>query len=88
MHDDGHLDEPVVATDDARQGPISHHVQVRDGAVEKSSGPFRYVWPAELDLMAQLAGMELRERWNGWTSEPFTSESRQHVSVWVLREGA
>jgi hypothetical protein len=38
--------------------------------------------------MAQLAGMELRERWNGWTREPFTSESRQHVSVWVLREGA
>ena len=44
--------------------------------------PFRYVWPAELDLMAQLAGMTLRERWAGWTKEPFTSESRSHVSVW------
>ncbi|HWH66825.1 MAG TPA: hypothetical protein VNS99_12020, partial [Gaiellales bacterium] len=46
------------------------------------SVPFRYVWPAELDLMARLAGMTLRERWSGWKREPFTSESRKHVSVW------
>jgi hypothetical protein len=44
--------------------------------------PFRYAWPAELDLMAQLAGMWLRDRWQGWTRQPFTSESAQHVSVW------
>ena len=44
--------------------------------------PFRYVWPAELDLMARLAGMTLRERWGGWKREPFTSESTKHVSVW------
>jgi hypothetical protein len=44
--------------------------------------PFRYAWPAEYDLMAQLAGMRLRERWGGWMREPFTSESRKHVSVW------
>ena len=44
--------------------------------------PFRYVWPSELDLMAELAGMRLRERWSGWRREPFTSESRKHVSVW------
>ena len=37
---------------------------------------------AELDLMAQLAGMRLRDRWEGWARQPFTSESRQHVSVW------
>ena len=46
--------------------------------------PFRYVWPAELDLMAQLAGMTLRERWSGWNREPFTSDSTKHVSVWEL----
>ncbi len=46
--------------------------------------PFRYVWPAELDLMAQLAGMTLRERWGGWKREPFTSDSRRHVSVWEM----
>jgi hypothetical protein len=40
------------------------------------------VWPSELDLMARLAGMTLRERWSGWRREPFTSESTKHVSVW------
>jgi SAM-dependent methyltransferase len=69
--------------DVANQGLISHHFEIRGGAVEKSSGPFRYVWPAELDLMALLAGMELSERWAGWGREPFTSDSRQHVSVWA-----
>jgi hypothetical protein len=44
--------------------------------------PFRYVWPAELDLMARLAGLALRERWQSWTREPFTSESTKHISVW------
>jgi hypothetical protein len=44
--------------------------------------PFRYVWPSELDLMARLAGMTLRERWSGWRREPFTSDSTMHVSVW------
>jgi SAM-dependent methyltransferase len=68
--------------DVARQGLISHHFQLVDDSVERSSGPFRYVWPSELDLMAELAGMTLRERWGGWKREPFTSESRKHVSVW------
>ena len=70
------------------QGLVSHHFQRRpDGTIEKSSGPFRYVWPAELDLMAQLAGLELRERWAGWGREPFTGESRSHVSVWEKPSG-
>jgi hypothetical protein len=43
---------------------------------------FGYVWPAELDLMAELAGLRLRERWAGWRREPLTAESRSHVSVW------
>jgi SAM-dependent methyltransferase len=68
--------------DVARQGLISHHLTIVDGRAEPNSVPFRYVWPAELDLMAQLAGMRLRERWSGWKREPFTSESGDHVSVW------
>lgn len=68
--------------DVSNQGLTSHHFEVRDGKIKKSSGPFRYVWPAELDLMAEMAGMRLRERWSGWKREPFTSDSRQHVSVW------
>ena len=68
--------------DVARQGLVSHHFELVDGRTERVSMPFRYVWPSELDLMAELAGMRLRERWDGWTREPFTSESRSHVSVW------
>jgi SAM-dependent methyltransferase len=68
--------------DVAAQGLISHHYSVEDGRFEALSMPFRYVWPSELDLMARLAGMTLRERWSGWTREPFTSESTSHVSVW------
>jgi len=70
--------------DVANQGLISHHLHVEGWKLERFSIPFRYVWPAELDLMAQLAGMSLRERWGGWRGEPFTSESRTHVSVWEL----
>ncbi len=68
--------------DIASQGLTSHHFEIVDGRLERNSVPFRYTWPAELDLMAQLAGMSLRERWSGWKREPFTSESRKHVSVW------
>ena len=68
--------------DVANQGLVSHHFDLADGRFELLSMPFRYVWPAELDLMAELAGMRLRERWSGWQREPFTGESRQHVSVW------
>jgi SAM-dependent methyltransferase len=72
------FDEYAVAT----QGLVSHHFRIVDGRVERVSIPFRYAWPAELDLMAQLAGMRLRERWGGWAREPFTDSSRNHVSVW------
>jgi SAM-dependent methyltransferase len=72
------LDEYDVAT----QGLISHHFTFLDGEITRSSVPFRYAWPAELDLMAQLAGMTLRERWSGWKKEPFGSDSREHISVW------
>jgi SAM-dependent methyltransferase len=68
--------------DPATQAMSSNYVTVEDGRGEYHSIPFRYVWPAELDLMAQLAGMRLRDRWEGWTGQPFTSESGQHVSVW------
>jgi SAM-dependent methyltransferase len=68
--------------DVARQGLISHHFRIVDGRLERLSIPFRYAWPSELDLMAQLAGMRLRDRWSGWKREPFTSDSRKHVSVW------
>ncbi len=61
---------------------FSHHYWVVDGRLETFSAPFRYVWPSELDLMARLAGMTLRERWSDWNREPFTGDSKRHVSVW------
>jgi len=72
--------------DVAAQVLHSHHYWVVDGRLETFSAPFRYVWPSELDLMARLAGMTLRERWSGWKREPFTSESTSHVSVWTKTE--
>jgi SAM-dependent methyltransferase len=68
--------------DVAAQGLVSHHYRAVTGELEVYSIPFRYVWPAELDLMARLAGMTLRERWGGWEREPFTGDSTRHVSVW------
>jgi len=61
---------------------VSHHYTVADGKLEVWSIPFRYVWPSELDLMARLAGLRLRERWSGWLRQPFTSERGHPVSVW------
>ena len=71
--------------DVASQGLISHHLELVGDKVERVSMPFRYAFPAEYDLMAQLAGMTLRERWGGWKREPFTSDSDKHVSVWEKR---
>jgi SAM-dependent methyltransferase len=61
---------------------VSHHFSLVDGRWERLSVPFRSVSPAELDLMARLAGMTLSERWGGWNHEPFTADSPKHVSVW------
>jgi len=68
--------------DVAAQIAFSHHYWVIDGQVETFSSPHRYVWPSELDLMARLAGLTLRERWADWGQQPFTSDSRSHISVW------
>jgi SAM-dependent methyltransferase len=64
------------------QGMVSHHYWEKEGQWQSLSVPFRYVWPAELDLMARLAGLRLRERWADWDRAPFTGDSGKHVSVW------
>ena len=68
--------------DVAQQLGVSHHYWVAEGQAGTFTMPFRYVWPAELDLMARIAGMRLRERWSGWERKPFTGASASHVSVW------
>ena len=72
------IDEYDVVT----QNFTSHHTTLRGGSWDQISVPFRYAWPAELDLMARLAGLSLKERWDNWRREPFTSMSENHVSVW------
>jgi len=72
------FDEYNVAT----QELVSHHYRNVDGAFQGHSLPFRYVWPSELDLMAQISGMRLRERWSDWHRKPFNNESTAHISVW------
>jgi len=76
-------DHVGIETFDDLVGQIawSHHWFDVDGDMVHHSNPFRYVWPSELDLMAQLAGMRLRDRWAGWSREPFTSESTSQVAV-------
>jgi SAM-dependent methyltransferase len=68
--------------DVAVQGLVSHHYWMDGGCFENFSMPFRYVWPSELDLMARIAGMSLRERWSDWDCAPFTNDSTKHISVW------
>ena len=72
------FDEMDVAT---QQG-VSHHYVLEGDHVTRFDSPYRYVWPSELDLMAQLAELTLDERWADWDRSPFTSESRKHISVW------
>jgi SAM-dependent methyltransferase len=72
----------VEEYDPATQIAISHHWWVLDGQLETLSSPHRYLWPGELDLMARLAGLTLRDRWADWSRAPFTGDSPSHVSVW------
>jgi SAM-dependent methyltransferase len=65
---------------------VSHHYFIDGQRARTSSAAFRYVWPSELDLMAEMAGMELEHRWADWQRSPFTGESRSHISVWRLAE--
>jgi len=71
--------------DTATQRLVSHHVHVRDGHAERSSMPFRYVWPAELDVMARIGGLRLRHRWADWDTSSFVADSPSHISVWEKR---
>ncbi len=78
---DQHLDFDTY--DLATQQGTSHHYSTEaDGRIRYGASNFRYVWPAECDLMAELAGMTLEQRTADWSGAPFTSDSESHVSVW------
>ena len=72
-----------VAIHDAMNQVVDfRHLHLREDGIRMYPGRLRYVWPSELDLMARLAGLRLRDRWADWHRSPFTSESRSHVSVY------
>ena len=60
----------------------SHHWVEVDGSLIRHSNPYRYVWPSELDLMARLAGLRLRERWSWWDRSTFSSDSANQVALY------
>jgi SAM-dependent methyltransferase len=70
------IDDPVG------QITSSHHWTLIDGQWRRSSAPYRYVWPSELDLMGRLAGFRLEHRWAGWDKSPFTAASTSQVAVY------
>jgi hypothetical protein len=72
------IDDPVA------QVTSSHHWTLIDGQWRRSSAPYRYVWPSELDLMGRLAGFRLEHRWAGWDKAPFTAASTSQVAVYRL----
>lgn len=65
-----------------QQGTSHHYTRRPDGTVEYGASNFRYIWPSECDLMAQLAGMHLTSRAADWRGTPFSTDSESHVSVW------
>ncbi|MCW2757429.1 MAG: hypothetical protein JWO46_1175 [Nocardioidaceae bacterium] len=80
-HADAH--HGIDEYDPVTQQMFSHHyTREDDGRYRRNSVPFRFVWPSEMDLMARIAGMRLRERWADWDRAPFTAASTSHVSVW------
>jgi hypothetical protein len=65
-----------------QQGASHHYRRHDDGTMSYDVSNFRYIWPAECDLMARLAGLTLEQRLADWNGTPFTGESKSHVSVW------
>lgn len=81
------IDVNEVRLDVGRHDPVAQlleesHVVLSPAGVRVTPIVTRYAWPSELDLMARIAGLRLKERWAGWSREPFTGASRAHVSVY------
>jgi hypothetical protein len=77
----------VARHDPVAQRLVKNHVGLTTAGVQLNPVVLRYAWPSELDLMARLAGLRLQARWGGWERQPFTADSRLHVSVWGRPSG-
>jgi SAM-dependent methyltransferase len=74
--------------DPVEQIAWSHHWIAVDGRLVHHAAPYRYVWPSELDLMARAVGLRRSARWAGWDGQPFTADSRSHVTVYAKAPAA
>ena len=72
----------VSILDPTTQSVDCQYVVLSQGDVQMFPVRIRFAWPSELDLMARLAGMRLRERWGDWDRTPFAGDSTKHISVW------
>jgi len=77
-----HVELDICQHEPAEQRVVSQKMVITDGRVRLYPLQIRYAWPSELDLMAQLAGLRLRQRWENWQRTPFTSQSGKHVSIY------
>ena len=92
LRNDQYVDAEAISVDEVRLDVGRHdpvrqmldesHVSLSGRGVTVSPIVCRYAWPAELDLMARIAGLRLKDRWGGWNREPFTAASDLHVSVY------
>jgi SAM-dependent methyltransferase len=92
LRNDQYVDVEAIRVDEVRLDVLRHdaatqmieesHVSLASAGVRLNPVVQRYAWPSELDLMARLAGLRLKDRWGGWNREPFTSASGTHVSVY------
>ena len=92
LRDEQYVDAEAIGVDEVRldvgrHDPVTQrlyesHVSLTAQGVRLNPIVSRYAWPSELDLMARIAGLRLRDRWAGWQGEPFTATSRAHVSVY------
>jgi SAM-dependent methyltransferase len=81
------IESNIVHVDASRYDPVNQrvtaqHIVIEEGRTRLFPVSLRFAFPSELDLMARLAGLRLRERWGGWDRRPFDSSSQQHISVW------
>ncbi len=72
----------IAMLDSVSQRITGQHVHITEQGIKLFPIQLRYAWPSEMDLMARLAGLKLRHRWDDWTGRPFTSESQKHISVY------
>jgi SAM-dependent methyltransferase len=92
LRNNQYLDAENIEVDEVRLDALRHdaatqtieesHITLSSGGIRLNPVVQRYSWPSELDLMARLAGLHLRERWSTWTREPFVSGSGTHISVY------